>query len=246
MSVRVSVIVTSFNRPRMLRECLLSVAAARPDEVWVCDDGSDCLTAEGRPFSVHKVAGYALCYRVRYGVIANDPIPVDERMIACRQGALINRALAYASGDVCTLICDDDLMAEGWLDDLRAHWAIEPRTALVRGRWLVFADGDRPTMADPPSPMCPARKMTAGNFAWAGHLTATGKAQWPESQLNCLDDGFLRSLHRAGVDVFKSPSVGFAGWRREHPLANGNFSDGKDHLPAFRAILEAGSLEAAR
>lgn len=241
MSVRVSVVVTSFNRPRLLDLCLRSVAAARPDEVWICDDGSDL-----PDFNVAVTAGRALYQRCHYSIVANPPLPVDERMTTCRQGALINRALAYASGDVCTLICDDDLMAEGWLDELRAHWVLKPRTALVRGRWLVFNDGEGPTMDDPPSPMCPARKMTAGNFAWAGHLTATSKAVWPEAQLNCLDDGFLRSLHRAGVDVFKVPSVGFAGWRREHPLANGNFSNGRDHLESFRAVLGAGSLEAAR
>jgi glycosyltransferase involved in cell wall biosynthesis len=240
MTPRVSVVVTSFNRPRLLDLCLRSIALARPDEVFICDDGSDL---EG--FNVPVTVGRALYQRTHFSIVANPPITVDERMTVCRQGALINRALAYASGDIATLICDDDLMAEGWLDALRAHWTIKPRTALVRGRWLVFADGDTPSLTDPPSPMCPARKMTAGNFAWRADLTRGDppRCAWPTAQLNCLDDGFLRSLQRAGVDVFKVPSVGFAGWRREHPLANGNFKNGKDHLESFRRVLEAGCLE---
>lgn len=233
----VSVIVTSFNRPTLLRECLMSVAAARPDQVIVADDGSD--------FNVAVVAARALYQRVEYTIAANPPIAVGERMTVRRQGALINRALGHATGDIATLICDDDLMAPGWLDTLRAHWTIAPRTRLIRGKWLIFQQGETPTLANPRCPMCPYRKMTAGNFAWRADLTRGDRprCQWPEAQLNCLDDGFLRSLHAAGVDVFNVPEVGFAGWRREHPKVNNNHSDGSGHLESFRAVLEAGWLE---
>jgi glycosyltransferase involved in cell wall biosynthesis len=221
----------------MLREALMSVAAGRPDQVIVADDGSS--------FSIVNVVANALYQRCEYAIIANPECDTETRMTVPRQGALINRALTYATGDVVTSLCDDDLHDPGWYDALRAHWTLKPRTQLVRGRWLVFNDGDTPTLADPPSPMCPARKMTAGNFAWDANLTrgASPRCAWPTAQLNCLDDGFLRSLQRAGVDVFKVASVGFAGWRREHEKVNTLFSDGKNHTEAFRALLASGSME---
>lgn len=240
---RISVVVTSFNRPRLLRECLLSVAAARPYEVFIADDGSDCLTAEGRPFSVPRVAAFALLYRCHFAIVQNPPLSVDERMTAKRQGELVNRAFAQATGDIYTLICDDDLMHPGWLDALRAEWTANPNRELVRGTWLQFEDGQTPSEADPLCPM-DDRQMTAGNFAWHASLTRERGAEWPVGLLNCLDNGFLWNLHARNVGQFGAPHVGMAGWRREHPKANGWFADGMgNHSQAFRAVLASGSLE---
>jgi hypothetical protein len=237
VSVSITEIVVSYARPRMLFECLTSVAIAEPDEVIVCDDGSV-------GFDVVELADRVLG-SIPHVVLCNPPIAVDDRMRVPRQGALINRALGMATGDVASLICDDDLRSSGWYDTLRAHWTIAPRTALVRGKWLLFHDGATPGLADPESPMCQARKMTAGNFAWRADLTRgeRPRCRWPTDRLNCLDDGFLWSLQQARVDTFDAPSVGFAGWRRSHPFVNNDFSDGKNHTPAFRAVLERGFLE---
>lgn len=238
MSFTICELVTSYARPRMLGECLRSVAAACPDEVIVCDDGS-----EG--FDVAAIARDALG-ALPHRVFTNPPIPVDERMRLARQGALINRALREVRSAWVSLICDDDLRAPGWYEEIATAALCQPRLTLVRGRWLRFDDGNPHTLDDMPCPMCEARHMTAGNFAWDARLTRDGRCRWPEDQLNCLDDGFLRSLHRAGVNVFRVPEIGFAGHRREHPLVNNNYSDGRDHTEAFRAVLAAGFLEAPR
>ncbi len=239
----VSVVVTSFNRPTMLRSCLLSVAAARPHEIFIADDGSDCLTPEGRPFSVVKVAGFALYGRVKWGVVSNPPISVDARMSTARQGRLINEALSYCEGDVALLICDDDLMHPGWLDAIRAHWAEYPQRELARGTWLQFEDGDTPGEDDPPCGL-DERQMTAGNFAWHSSLHRDRGVRWPESAFNCLDNGFLENCQKAGVSQLNVPCIGRAGHRREHPLANGNYANGTGHhTAAFRQVLAAGRLE---
>jgi hypothetical protein len=226
-------IVVSFNRPRCLREALSSVAAADPDQLIVVDDGS--------LFDVPDICADFPVMDYVFG----PAMSVDERMSTPRQGRLINEALRLVRRDVVSLLCDDDLRAEGWYETLRAHWTIEPRAKLIRGRWLLFHDGATPSLTDPESPMCQARKMTAGNFAWRADLTRGDRprCRWPVDRLNCLDDGFLWSLQRAGVDVFNVGSVGLAGWRREHPKVNNNHSDGSGHLESFRAVLEAGWLE---
>ena len=238
MTPRVAVVVTSFNRPRLLDACLRSIALARPDEVFVCDDGSDL---EG--FNVAVTVGRALYQRTHYSIVSNPPIGVDARMTTPRQGALINRALTYVTGEITTLCCDDDVLHPGWLDALRAHWAEFPQRELARGTWLQFEDGDTPSEDDPACPL-DIRGMTAGNFAWHSSLHRDRGVRWPEDALNCLDNGFLENCQRAGVSQLRVPCVGRAGWRREHPLANGNFATGTGHhTPAFRAVLESGKLE---
>lgn len=243
MTPTVAVVVPTFNRRRMLYAALVSVLRARPDEVVLIDDGTDAYDVEAfyRRYFILPAAeqGYPTLFRF----LAAPPLTVDARMTTPRQGRLINEALRGVTAQISTLLCDDDLLASDWLDTLRAHWAEHPTAKLVRGRWLVFDDGEQPTLADPPSPMCQYRKMTAGNFAWASHLTTSGRAAWPEDQTNCLDDGFLRSLLAAGVNVFKTKEIGLAGWRREHPKANGNYSDGRNHLPAFRDVIAGGLHE---
>lgn len=236
MSVRVSVLIHSYQRPRMLREALLSVAAGRPDQVIVADDGSS--------FSVVNVVANALYQRCEYAIVANPECDIETRMRVPRQGALINRALTYATGDVITSLCDDDLHDPGWYDAIRAEWARHPGRHMVRGEWRVFEDGQTPGLDDPPCPL-DVRELTAGNFAWHASFTREKGARWPERALNCLDNGFLEDLHRHGCGQFNVPCVGRAGWRREHPLANGNFATGTGHhTPAFRAVLERGKLEA--
>lgn len=233
---RVSVVVVSFERRRMLTECLRSVAAARPDEVIVADDGT-----EG--FSVPRVVAFALYPHTRYGIVQNPPLTVEERLTAKRQGELINRAFAEATGDIYTLICDDDLVDPDWYDTLRAVWRREPQRELVRGTWQQFNDGEV-IRGDEPSCAMDGRQLTAGNFAWHASLTRDRGVQWPTDLQNCLDNGFLWSCQAHGVSQFTVPCVGRAGYRREHPLANGWFADGRGrHTEAFRAVLESGKLE---
>jgi hypothetical protein len=219
----------------MLRSCLLSVAAARADEVYVCDDGSE--------FSVCRVAALALYGRVKYGIVGAPPVPVDTRMTVPRQGRLINEALGYITGDVATLVCDDDLLDIGWLDALRAHWGEHPDDGLVRGDWLQFTDGQPPSPADPPCPL-DARGMTAGNFAWHMRLVHERGVRWPTDYLNCLDNGFLVACHGAGSSMYEAPHIGaLAGWRRTHPYVNVLYTDGSRHTEGFREVLERGFLE---
>lgn len=224
----VSVIVHSYNRPAMLAECLASVAAGRPDEIIVADDGSTFDVA-------------AACAAAGARLIALPPMTPAQRMRTPRQGPLIHRALELAHGDLIAYLCDDDLHHPGWYDALRAAWEANPALELVRGDWLVFDHGGRPSLDNPPCPLDP-RGMTAGNFAHHARVYHDRGARWP-NWLNCLDHGFLVSCHRRGIDMFRVPRVGLAGWRREHPKALVHHTDGRNHLPSLLPILEGGYNE---
>jgi hypothetical protein len=227
----------------MLREALASVVAGRPDEVILIDDGSDCFDVQRVYVEEFVAPANRDKLGITFSIVAAPPMSIDERMTIPRHGRLINEACALATGDILADLCDDDLHDAGWYDCLRAAWAREPGLALVRGDWLVFADGDAPARDDPPCPL-EVRGMTAGNFAWHTSLTGERGAQWPTNVTSCHDNGFLASLERSGVDVFRVPCVGFAGWRREHEYVNVRHTNGFQHTPSFRALLERGRMEA--
>lgn len=223
----VTAIVLSYNRPRMLREALETVAANRPDQVVLVDDGSD-----------FDAVGVARAYVELSGWIVAPPMAVAERLVTPRLGSLINQALALATGDVCSYICDDDLWAPGWLDAVRNHWAAHPDATLVRGDWLVFRDGEAATPECPPCRL-DERQLTTGNFA---HRRGLPGAVWPTHSVSSHDDLFCWNLYRAGVPIFGVPRVGFAGWRREHKYNALHFTEDHHYTPAAAAML-AGLLE---
>jgi glycosyltransferase involved in cell wall biosynthesis len=226
--VTVTAIVLSYNRPRMLGEALATVAANRPDQVVVVDDGSR--------FDVVPLVE-AHCPGARY-VIADAMTP-QQRLVTPRLGSLINRAYGKATGDVIALLCDDDLWAPGWLDAVRAHFAAHPEATLVRGDWLVFRDGEPATAVCPPCPL-DDRQMTTGNFA---HRRGLPGAVWPTHTVSSHDDEFCWNLYRAGHPIFGGvPRVGFAGWRREHKFNALHFTTDHHYAPNAAAML-AGLLE---
>lgn len=246
MSVTVATIIPTFNRKRLFRAALTSVVNARPDEIVIVDDGTDLYDVEAMVRRDFILPSGSLGYRMRWGFVAAPPMTVDQRMSTPRQGSLLNKALAMVISDVCTLMCDDDLMAPGWIDALRATWETEPEREIVRGDWLVFEDGETPSLDNPPCPLERAMPLTAGNFAWHSSLHRERGCHWDERAFNCLDSYFLQTVRQANVDVFRVPTVGLAGWARFHPYQNGGHSDGHHHRSSFRPLLEAGYLEAER
>lgn len=232
MSATITTIVHSFARPRMLREALESVRDA--DQVVLCDDGST--------FDVHALAAEVLG-AVPSIVLSLEPLTIDERMASARQGALVNMAiLDHATGSVITHLCDDDLHHRRWYDALHIHYAWHPTTPLVRGDWLQFWDEAGPRWDSPPADL-DDRQMTCGNFAYLRTLVTARGVRWPIEQQNSLDDQFLHACHRAGVNMFTAPCIGFAGWRRDHSKVNLRYTTGKNHTHEFRHVLESGYCE---
>jgi glycosyltransferase involved in cell wall biosynthesis len=242
----IAVVIPTYQRRRLFREALTSVVNARPDEIYIVDDGTDLYDVEAMVRRDFILPSGSLGYRIRWGFVVAPPMTVDTRMSTPRQGSLLNKALEMVQSDVVGYLCDDDLFAPGWVDTLREVWAREPGREIVRGTWLAFEDGETPHEGDPPCVMDATRGMTAGNFAHHISITRDRGAAWPTNMLNCLDSEFLHSVHRAGVDTFRVPSVGFAGWARRHAYQNGHHSDGNRHRNSFRPYLEAGYLEAER
>lgn len=235
MIPRVSLVVLSYNRPRWLREAVDSALANRPDELILVDDGSDF---DPRPYAAWDA------------MVIGDPLTVEERLRTARLGWLINAALDAATGDVVAYLCDDDLLAPGWLDAVRQHFATDPAHHMVRGNWLQFHDGDPLSSAV----VCPMSGfwMTTGNFAHRLDCYREEGACWDEGTVACHDAMFL---HRYGAtaphlvhDPFHVPYLDVvAGYRRLHPYNALNYVMGiAEYAPNAPELFKDGWLEAAR
>lgn len=199
----IATILLSYNRPRMLREALASLRAARPDQVVLVDDGSD--------FNARAVARKVF---PKFTAVQAAKLTLDERLHTPRLGRLINQALGRVTADVVTYLCDDDLFHPGWLDTVRAWFDVHPAEHWTRGDWYTFDDGEAPNL----NRLCPldGRSLTTGNFA---HRIACYQAEgirWNENTIACHDDVFLWDVNRFH-NVHSIPHCGaIAGWRRLH------------------------------
>jgi glycosyltransferase involved in cell wall biosynthesis len=198
----VATILLSYNRPRMLREALASLAVAGPDQVILVDDGSD--------FDARKVVRKVFPKMV---TVQAAKLTLEERLITPRLGSLINQALGKVTADIVTYLCDDDLFYPGWIAAVRSWFDARPAEHWTRGRWYQFQDGETP--GDQHCPL-DGRQLTTGNFA---HRTACYHdcgIRWNTTSVACHDDMFLWDVHRAHNTYSIPDSGAVAGWRRVH------------------------------
>jgi len=206
--VTVGAIVLSYQRPRWFREALETVRRNAPDQVVVVDDGStfpvEAVTREYFPDARFVIA---------------PPMTLAERLVTPRLGSLINEAYGLLTTDALSILCDDDLWADGWLDAVREHFAADPVHHMVRGNWLEWRDGEPLESAT----LCqmPGFWMTTGNFAHRLCCYRDEGLRWDETTVSCHDASFLHNFHRAGPhwthNAFTTPYLeNLAGYRRLH------------------------------
>lgn len=240
MTGTVAVVVSSYNRPKMLRECLASIDDA--DQVIVADDGSD--------FDVCSIAAYIdFPPKTSIHLVKNPPRDADTRMTTPTCGALLNRALEAVECDyVLPALCDDDLLAPGFLQAAVAALDEHPEWHMVYGNWGLFDDGEQPD----PTKLCTFTfdlPLTAG--CWVERMTCFTEegCWWREDSLAVHDgprlSGYMR-IHgyRSGK---RPPWLGclpiLAGYRREHPktISNNAMFGGDRYLPQIGELFAAGA-----
>ncbi len=199
---KVSTVVLSYNRPKMLRQALGSIK--HTDEIVLTDDGSDFdAAAVLAEFSFPKTQ-----------IIQNPRLDVEERMETPTVGALINRAVHAASYPIITYLCDDDLFTPQWIPTVKQFFKDNPYDKVVKAQWLCFKDNDLQNTW----PYTPDwRRMTTGNFAHKKSLFTDEGLGWSEETVCVHDDNFLWNMHKIiDLRTIKELDV-LAGYRREHP-----------------------------
>lgn len=232
--VDISVIVFSYNRPRMLGEALRSIVGA--DEVLVADDGSS--------FDVDRVVSSSglSCRSVR--IMAAGPMTTEKRLVTARLGKNANSAIRAASGDVITYLCDDDLFHPGWIQTIKDVWSGRPDLHWAKGKWGLFKDGEIPHPIE--ECLCPlhaAHLMTTGNFAHLKSCVASCNMWWSEKSVAVHDNYLINAALPRAHPYASVPDIGLAGWRREHDYNMLKYVRGENYAENAPAVLKRGFLE---
>lgn len=189
---RTAVIVTSYNRPALVRDCLESIREQR-DPDWICyvmDDGSNAATCE----SIRKTTeGDA-----RFRCVRGRQLPDDERRASLRYSRTINIALTQAIADgarYACAVCDDDYLYPEAVGSRADYLDAHSEAHVVYGRLRAIPSaGTWGRLAMRPKPgrtyVYPTgrRELTSGGYS----------AQWldakdPETSLGYVDEGFWQA-----------------------------------------------------
>lgn len=133
MTPRVSVLLTSYNRPAMLAEAIESVLAQTYTdfELLILDDNS----------TDHTVAGVLLSYWDHPQVkIYKSNVQPEDRRARVRYAAQINTGLKIAEGEYITYLCDDDLYLPHRLERM-AERLDKGDCTVVYGSQRLLTDG---------------------------------------------------------------------------------------------------------
>lgn len=103
----ITCILTSFNRPGLIRQSLesLRVQTYRNFEVIVMDDSS-----------IFDVEPLVKEFQIPNCRIVHTDVTPEQRASTNRLGINCNRALAMAQGDLITFLCDDDYYFPTWFE----------------------------------------------------------------------------------------------------------------------------------
>lgn len=228
----VSVLVLSYNRPRMLAEALDSIEGA--DEVIILDDASS--------FDVQALAAPYLKRFPKSQIRIAPQVSTEERLKTPRLGAAINKGIWASKCDVITYLCDDDLFHRDWIRRVREVFTDYPETHCVRASWGEFKDGE-----EPGAKICtlePAFDMTTGNFAHRRSCSLDHNVWWDETSVAVHDCRFLMKGLFPAHPLQTIPKLpGLAGWRREHDYNMMKFTNADGYLDSAAEVLQRKVLE---
>jgi len=148
--MKASVIVASYRRPEMLKQCLASLLAQSrlPDEIIVVTKVYD-------PASSQAVQDWI---RTRPQGAQIVHVQVNEHPVIAAE----NAGLARARGDIVCFLDDDAVAHPDWLERLLAHYT-DPQVGGVGGRDNLYIDGQRYTVGRP--------EEGVGQLTWYGHIS---------------------------------------------------------------------------
>lgn len=130
--MKITCILTSFNRPRMVREALQSIQnQTHKDYQLIVVDDSDALDIE----EVMKEFKFDNSLVIRHKVNRKEPPALN------RLGFNINSALPQAKGNVVAYLADDDALFPGWFSAVSDHFERHPDHQVAFGI-LKYSQGE--------------------------------------------------------------------------------------------------------
>jgi spore maturation protein CgeD len=212
VSPAVSVLLTSYNRPRYLPQAVESVFAQTMSdwELLILDDNS----------SDPLVAAYlGTIWQFPQVVIVKSAVSEDDRPATCRYAVQINAGLKLATGRHVTYLCDDDWYAPRRLEVMSGMLDADPSLGVVYARQAVTGENGavithrhaEPVMTDA---YCRVDHSSVMHTAEAGQKAGG----WDESAEHWRigDAVFWRRLHAAGYSFHLAPGGEPLDFHRDH------------------------------
>lgn len=115
--MKVTCILTSYNRPQWIRHSLKSLQdqSHKDYEVIVVD--------ESNLFDIHSTVKEFSFPQVK---VHHFKVTKEQRRSQCRIGVNLNFALPLAKGDLVCFLCDDDYYYPGWFESAARHFDQHP------------------------------------------------------------------------------------------------------------------------
>lgn len=136
--MKVSVIIASFNRPKLLAQALASVQAqTHPDVELVLVDESD----------MFDVRDLLVSYKRPVNLIQQFVKPAERKLIN-RLGVNMNTGLAMAKGDLVCFLADDDYYFPTWLEKAVEFFRVCPDVSVGYGN-LYYTKSMQTTFSPP-------------------------------------------------------------------------------------------------
>lgn len=185
---RVSIVLTSYRRPALVREAIASALGQtyREIELLVVDDNSGQETLDAIDQAIRRYAPW----QGPPVVLLQTGVPEQERLSMCRYAVAINYALEHATGDLVTYLTDDDRYlphrVARMVEELR-----DPGKMIVYGDQLVVdidgagketTRGPRGTVGVTRAPQC--RVDHCSVMHRRSCLDRLVRPWWPEGQEN--------------------------------------------------------------
>ncbi len=129
--MKISCILTSYNRPRLVRQALLSVAyqGHRDWELIVIDDSDSEDMDIWEAVSEHETV-----FRFNRIHVLHENVKPEERRRVNRLGININNGLQLATGDLVCYLADDDYYFPDWFEKAASFFEKYPDKKVGFGR----------------------------------------------------------------------------------------------------------------
>ena len=212
-SMKITCILTSFNRPRWVRDALKSLEwqTFRDFEVILLDDSS--------LFDIRPVAEFYDLPKLR--VFHTDVTP-EQRAKEYRLSINMNKGLAEAMGDLICFLCDDDYYSPTWFQKAHAFFSrpCNAEKTVGYGR-LIHSYTRRLSMPAVGVERWPGTLITEPlrvlDHNQVMHRKLTPPCKWPESLKNpdCPDGIYFEEMVKAGHAFY--PINALAVVKRMHP-----------------------------
>jgi spore maturation protein CgeD len=212
----VSVLLTSYNRPRYLKQAVESVLGQTMTD-WELIILDDCSADPGVAECLGWFWGHPQI------IIHKTGVAPEDRAATCRYATQINTGLRLARGRHITYLCDDDWYAPNRLEVMSGMLDADPSLGVVYARQMVTSEDGTPQWTRVFEPVV-ADAYCRVDHSSVMHTAAAGREAggWDDSadHWRIGDAVFWRRLHDAGYKFHLAPGDEPLDYHRDHTGVN--------------------------